>query len=233
MLKQFFDSPLRVQALRNGPSGAVLEGFAHELRETGHADSTARRHIRAAEHFICWANKEDIPLGSFNERILPRFDDHLSQCQCPGYGTGQRLDLSCGARSFVGYVCGAGVGVARAAEPAAQDPVLLAAFYKWMREHRGTADLTLYNYSISIRDLLKRIGEDPRRLDAQGLRQFVLERSLKRGRSVVRMCTTAVRMFIRFLIAEGKCATGLDAAIPVVAHWRLSSLPRYLQAEEV
>ncbi len=40
-------------------------------------------------------------------------------------------------------------------------------------------------------------------------------------------------MFIRYLIAEGRCAVGLDAAIPVLAHWRLSSLPRYLQPEEV
>jgi site-specific recombinase XerD len=40
-------------------------------------------------------------------------------------------------------------------------------------------------------------------------------------------------MFLRFLIAEGKCSAGLDAAIPVLAHWRLSSLPRYLQQEEV
>ena len=40
-------------------------------------------------------------------------------------------------------------------------------------------------------------------------------------------------MFLRFLIAEGKCSVGLDAAIPAVAHWRLSSLPRYLQAEDV
>ena len=233
MLKQFFDSPLRVRALRNGPGGALLEGFAHGLGEADYAEITARKHIRAAEHFIYWANKEGIPFGSLNEYVLPRFDDHLSQCQCPGYGHSQRLDLSCGARSFVGYVCGAGVGVARAAEPPAEDPVLLAAFYKWMREHRGTADLTLYNYSISIRDLLKRIEEDPGRLDAQGLRQFVLERSHKRGRSVVKMCTTALRMFLRFLIAEGKCQTGLDAAIPVVANWSLSSLPRYLQAEEV
>ena len=46
-------------------------------------------------------------------------------------------------------------------------------------------------------------------------------------------CTTALRMFLRFLIAEGKCAADLDAAIPVLAHWRLSSLPRYLQPEEV
>jgi site-specific recombinase XerD len=40
-------------------------------------------------------------------------------------------------------------------------------------------------------------------------------------------------MFLRFLITEGKCSAGLDAAIPAVAHWRLSSLPRYLQAEDV
>jgi site-specific recombinase XerD len=50
---------------------------------------------------------------------------------------------------------------------------------------------------------------------------------------VAKNCTTALRMFLRFLIAEGKCAAGLEAAIPVVAQWRLSSLPRYLQSDEV
>jgi integrase/recombinase XerD len=40
-------------------------------------------------------------------------------------------------------------------------------------------------------------------------------------------------MFLRFLIADGKCAAGLEGSVPVLAHWRLSSLPRYLQSEEV
>ena len=48
-----------------------------------------------------------------------------------------------------------------------------------------------------------------------------------------KQCTTAVRMFLRFLIADGKCAAGLEGSIPVLAHWRLSSLPRYLQSDEV
>jgi integrase/recombinase XerD len=43
------------------------------------------------------------------------------------------------------------------------------------------------------------------------------------------MCTTALRIFVRFLIADGQCAVGLDAAIPTLAHWRLAALPRYLQ----
>jgi site-specific recombinase XerD len=40
-------------------------------------------------------------------------------------------------------------------------------------------------------------------------------------------------MFLRFLIADGKCAVGMDASIPAFAHWHLSSLPRYLQPDEV
>ena len=232
MLKQFFESPLRVQAIRNGPSGFLVECFAQDLWDAGYAKITARRHIRSAEHFVYWADEEDIAGSSWNEQVLLRFEDHLSRCNCSGYGH-QRRDLLGGVRLFVRYICGGGINVARPSQPAVQTPVLLAGFNAWMRQQRGTADPTLYNYSIPLRDLLTRVGEDPNRLDAQSLRQFVLERSRKCGWAAAKHCTTALRMFLRFLIAEGKCAAGLDAAIPAVAHWRLSSLPRYLQAEDV
>ena len=232
MLEQFFDSPRRVQAFRNGPSGALLEGFAQELSRWGYAKITARRHIRAANHLIFWADKEGIAAANFDEQVIARFDEHLKRCRCPGCGRTGR-DLLHDARSFVAYVNGADVNVGRAREPAPRDPVLLALFCEWMREQRGTADRTLDDYTIVLRDLLKRIGEDPGKLNARGLREFVLEQSRNRGCRAVKRTTAAVRMFVRFLIAEGMCATGLDAAIPVVAHWRLSSLPRYLQAEEV
>jgi integrase/recombinase XerD len=44
---------------------------------------------------------------------------------------------------------------------------------------------------------------------------------------------TAVRMFLRFLIARGYCAPGLEHAVPTVAKWRLSSLPKYLSIQDV
>lgn len=40
-------------------------------------------------------------------------------------------------------------------------------------------------------------------------------------------------MFIRFLIAEGRCSETLIDAIPTVANWRLSSLPHYLSPDDV
>jgi site-specific recombinase XerD len=65
------------------------------------------------------------------------------------------------------------------------------------------------------------------------LRQFVIEGSRTCGWAAAKKRTTALRMFLRFLIAEGRCASTLDGAIPVLAHWRLASLPRYLPTDEV
>ena len=233
MFEQFFDCTSRIQSFRDGPGGPLLEGFSKELCKGGYAEITARRHIRAAEHLLHWTDREGIPISSFTEKFLERFDRHLDQCQCPHYGHSHRLQLLNGARLFLKHLRGAGVITAPVIESTAQDPVLLVEFCQWMHQQRGTSDLTLYNYSLSIRDLLKRLGEDPVRFDARSLRQFVLEKSQHSGWAAAKKCTTALRMFLRFLIAEGKCAAGLDAAIPVLAHWRLSSLPRYVQPQEV
>lgn len=233
MFEKFFDGASRVQELRNSLGGPLLEGFAEELSLAGYAEITARRHIRAAEHLIYWSGCEGIPISSMTEKFVERFDRHLNGCQCARYGHTHRSDLLNGVRLFLKHLRGAGEIAAAIDQPTAQDPVLLAAFCEWMRRQRGTCDLTLYNYSLSIRDLLKRFNEDPERFDAKGLREFVLEKSQQCGWAAAKKCTTALRMFLRFLIAEGKCLSNLYAAIPVLAHWRLSSLPRYLQSDEV
>jgi site-specific recombinase XerC len=114
-----------------------------------------------------------------------------------------------------------------------QDPVLLLAFCQWMRQQRGTCDVTLYTYSIYIRELLRQLGEQPSRFDARQLRAFILEKSRSCGRPTAKNCAKVLRVFLRFLIAKGQCAVGLDDAIPTLAHWRLASLPRYLAPEDV
>ena len=132
---------------------------------------------------------------------------------------------------FVGFLRHSGVVPTVDAEPSRPEPLLITSFCQWMRQQRGICDTTLHVYQRELRALLNKLGEDPGRYDAQDLRRFVLERS-RGGWAATKTCTAAVRMFLRFLIAHGKCSAGLDAAIPALAHWRLSSLPRYLQADE-
>lgn len=233
MLEKYFNSPLRIQELRDGPEGRLLEGFAREIFQAGYAEITARRHIRAAEHLIYWTSRESIPITTLDEGFVEEFAHHLDKCQCPQYGRTHRLALLNAVRLFFAYLRRAGVLKTSIAAPNIQDPILFASFCQWMRQQRGTCDHTLYNYGIDLRDLLKKLGEDPSRFDASSLRKFVLERSQRCGWAAAKRCTTSIRMFLRFLIADGKCSVGLDASIPALAHWRLSSLPRYLQSDQV
>jgi|HubBroStandDraft_1064217.scaffolds.fasta_scaffold21319_2 integrase/recombinase XerD len=234
MFAEFFDSPTRIQELHDGQDGHLLEGFAQELCRAGYAEITARRHIRAAEHLIHWIHRKGKSIAALDEKIIEEFVQHLNRCRCPRYGRTHRRDLRKGARLFLRYIRFADLVTTRVVvEQVVADPDLLISFCAWMRQQRGTCDATLYNYSLHLRDLLRDLGEDPAKFIAQDLRQFILDTSQRCGWAAAKKCTTAVRMFLRFLIADGKCATGLEASVPILAHWRLSSLPRYLQSDEV
>jgi site-specific recombinase XerD len=230
MLQHFFSSHERIEALRRGPTGSLLEGFAEKLRHAGYAKITARRHIRAAEHLLHWAERKGVPISDLTESFLKQFEQHLKRCRCRGFGRSDRALLR-GARLLTEYLRSTGSSTASVEQN--QDPALLVAFRQWMIQQRGSCDRTLYEYGFCIQALLKRLGDDPGRFDAQSLRQFVIETSRQSGWARTKMYTKALRMFLRFLIAEGKCAASLEAAIPVLAHWRLSTLPRYLLAEDV
>jgi site-specific recombinase XerD len=233
MLSEFFKSRVRIQGLQKGHAGSLLESFARAISEAGYVTITARRHLRAAEHFIYWTDRHRIPMHQWNEKSLARFDHHLSRCHCPHYGHSHQLEVIHAARLFLTCLREARIITQPSAEHPVHDPPLLSAFCQWMRQQRGVSDVTLHNYGVYIRELLQQLGEEPSRFDARRLRAFVLAKSRSCGWGTAKNCTTALRMFLRFLIAEGHCAVGLDGAIPTVAHWRLASLPRYLPPGDV
>jgi hypothetical protein len=74
MLSAYFDpGGRRIRALRDGPAGALFDGFARALSEMGYATITARRYLRAAEHFIHWTDRNRLPVQQVNEESLAQF----------------------------------------------------------------------------------------------------------------------------------------------------------------
>jgi site-specific recombinase XerD len=102
-----------------------------------------------------------------------------------------------------------------------------------MAVHRGVTEQTLRNYRPILRDLLTTLGNCPAQLEAKSLRTFILERAHRHGKGKAKNVVTATRMFVRFLIASGRCKPGLDDAIPTIALWRLATLPQYLPSEDI
>jgi site-specific recombinase XerD len=239
MLSEFFQSPTRVRDLKGGPAGSFVASFAEKLCQDGYAELTARRHLRSAEHLTHWASRVGIALDGPIEPILDRFDRHLQRRrQCPGhacrpFGHTFRVQILCGAGLFLTYLQDVGLIARSTMDRTGVTPSLILGFRQWMQQQRGTCESTLSNYEVHIRELLTQAGEEPRTWDARTLRQFVLEGSRTSGWAAAKKRTTALRMLLRFLIAEGRCASSLDGAIPVLVHRRLSSLPRYLSADDV
>ena len=104
-----------------------------------------------------------------------------------------------------------------------------------MRRLRGTQESTLHRYGVvlNLKDVLEALDSDPGRYRAELIRTFILSRTEGRTRANAKEVTSVTRMFLRYLVAEGKCRPGLEDAVPTLAMWRLSALPRYLPAADV
>jgi len=234
MLVRYFRRPSRIEQLCSSTGGHLLEGFAKELCQGRYQWVAARKHIRAAEHFLHWIAHRNLSLASVEERYALQFLDHLKRCRCrehhpPLKPHRQKYSVDLW---FV-YLRRAGiVPTPNSVEPAAEAPMLVS-FCDWMRRQRGASDATLSIYRFELRAFIKELGEDPRVYGARNLRQFVLDKSRQSGWASARKSICAIRMFLRFLISRGKCPASLYASVPSFVHWRLSALPRYLQPDQV
>jgi integrase/recombinase XerD len=234
MLATYVKTPAALEHYRSGPAGPHLDAFIVSLEARGYPPRRMLHLIRGVKRFSHWAQAAGLPLQALDANALEAFGQHLRDLQRLHYPSGRYSHLFVGARHFVRFLEMAGyVAPSAPATLPCPEPELLVAFRTWMRTHRGTTDATLQGYRLTIIALLHTLGEQPERFEVTSLRHFVLERAGQQGIERAKTVVTAVRMFLRFLIAIGRCQPGLDHAIPTMAHWRLSALPRYLPAEAV
>ena len=172
MLVRYFRRPSRIEQLRSSSGGHLLEGFAKELSQVRYQWVAARKHIRAAEHFLHWIARRNLSITSVEERYAQQFLDHLKRCRCPGHHPPLKphrqkysVDLW-----FV-YLRRTGIlPTPTFVEPTVEAP-MLTAFCDWMRRQRGVSGATLSIYRLELRAFIKDLGEDVRRI-RRHLRRF-------------------------------------------------------------
>jgi site-specific recombinase XerD len=95
----------------------------------------------------------------------------------------------------------------------------------------------LLNTLPYVRQLLAhRFGEGPVALDAlqpSDVTGFVLCTVRTMSPSRAKLLVGALRSFFRFLLLRGEIATDLTGAVPSVADWRLSSVPKGIDPKDV
>jgi integrase/recombinase XerD len=113
--------------------------------------------------------------------------------------------------------------------------VLLAEFCTWLDRERGLSPVSVRCYCKQAKYFLAAIGGPGAvsGLDAGKVTAFMVDYSKDRNTWSAKAMVTSLRAFLRFVHATGRTAVPLAGAVPAVASWRLSALPRGLKAAEV
>lgn len=225
---------LATQRERAGSLGAYVEEFGALLASTGYARATIREHVRLLADLGRWLERHQLPVGDFDS---VRGEQFLRSRRRRGRATRSNSASLFGVLGML-----RGIGVVRpaiCAAPCDAIPVtrLERAFAEHLVQERGLSAATRTNYvPIARRLLMLRFGGGPvdlAELRAEDVTAFVLRevRSVSPGRA--KLMVSALRSFLRWLCARGDTATDLSGAVPRVANWRLATLPKSIQAEQV
>lgn len=232
MLTSFFNSELKLRQLRQSPVGEHLESFAGWLGSAGYKRRTGQRVLRGAAHLGHWASVNGIDVSQLDDEAIESFAAHLPTCCCQTPFQSRDCHHMAGARRFIEYLQNTGILPTTNAEPEEVAPLVMG-FSDWMSRHRGVTDSTLALHLPLVEEFLAALGDDTAAYDASSIRAFIFARASRNGHSRAKAITSAVRMFLRFLATYGHCPPDLIAAVPSLAGWKLSSLPRYIGSNEV
>lgn len=227
MIETLFEAPYCLDRHRAGLFGPHVDAFATWLAARGYTADTIRGLVCGARTFSTWLGGRGLMLKDVDDRLATRF---VKKATC---AESHRKTLRQSVHHTLTFLRSAGV-IAPAAEvlPTPEAAVVVE-FREWMREHRGVQPSTVDLYVRVVRDLLHELRGDVARITARRLRDFVVARAGQGSRK--RACTivSASRMFVRFLAASEKCPSALVAAVPAVASWRETSVPRHLSPCDV
>jgi len=227
MLETYFEAAATLRRLRSGPTGPYIDDFAASLDDAGYSRWTARGCLRAGAHLGVWMQTAGIYISDLGDVALSGFVEHLPTCTCLRRNKGQYSDAASGARLFMDHLASRAM-IPRMSTPAHKIvPGALARFEHWMLHHRGVKASTLASYRPILVELHDQFS-DTADFTARSLRKFVSARAARHGRGRAKTTVTAVRMYLRYAVAHGLCASNLTDSIPTVAEWRLSALPAYI-----
>jgi integrase/recombinase XerD len=222
----------RSHHMKPGSAAPFLEGFGEELVRLGHTELTVIGYLDSAIHFGGWIEAGGQNISDIDERIIKTLGKH--RCECPGRRRkNRRLSQYYTARvkRFLDYLRRHGA-ISVASIPTQEMASPLDAFCDWLLRHRGLATRTIERHQRLITTMLPALGSNTVAYNASLVRDVILERIRGCRPAHAKTILGALRIYLRFLAVEGACQAGLDHVLPSIAEWRLSSLPRYFDAEQ-
>ena len=216
-----------------GPLSSHITAFAQWARDQGYAWASRYRQVLLAACFSRWLGQQRISVRLVSAEHTARY---LRWRVC-------RVKIHRGdaaaLRQLVEFLRHKGVIPPKKLPPVRLSPVEheTQAFETYLRNERMLADATIAYYVPFTRGFLAdRFGKGRvtlSQLCAGDVVRFVQRQAPRLHVKRAKQLTTALRSFLHYARYRGDIALDLAAAVPTVANWSMSSIPRAIPADAV
>ena len=221
----------RAPGVSSGPLASYESILRMELTGQGYAISSVTQAVRLMRRLDGWMDDRGLTVTGLSLLLVEEFFVTRRQ-RCGDVASAQRWSPV--VLRFLREQ-----GLIAAPEPATVTviDVLLAEFRGWLVTERGLANESVRCYGVQARKFLVEFA-DPLEaslacLDAATVTRFMVKQAAAGSVWSAKALVTSLRSLLRFLHVEGRIPVSLTAAVPGVAGWRLSGLPRALPVGQV
>ena len=232
-MKYIVDGDIVLSRPPTGPLAAQIAAFAQWTREQGYARYSRYRQVLLAAGLSRWLGQQAVELSRVSSEHPPRY--LRSRARRVRAHRGDAASL----RQFMDFLRGQRVIPAEKIAPRRLTAVehTVQAFEGYLRDARALAEATVVNYVPFVRGFLTdRFGTGPvtlSRLRAGDVVRFVQRQAPRLHLKRAKLLTSALRSFLHYVRYRGDTALDLAAAVPPVANWTMTSIPRAIPAKAV
>ena len=223
-------NPSRVEVI--GPLVSSVAGFREELEFQGYRRNAVADQLRVMAHVSRWLGAKRL---SEKDLTPERVEAFLAARRAGGHVLWRSPK---GVAPLLAYLRALGVvPVPEASTPSTPAESLLDGYRRYLLEERGLAPGTVRGY-LHVAGLFLETrppvsGLDLEELAASDVIEFVTAECRHRSTGMVRHVVNGLRALLRYCYLEGMTVRPLAEAVPTVAGWRLSTLPRAIEPAEV
>ena len=211
----------------SGPLQPFAVGFGSELLRRGYAPFTAVLHVQLVAHLSRWLVAEGRDVGDVTPDLLERF---AAARRAEGYAHQRSAEALV---PLLGYLREIGVAPPEAPfVPRTPAEKLVERYRHHLARDRGLHPNTVSGRVCEARQFFAALSDGGQLaldgLTSADISRYVVAETRRRGRGYAKLMVCALRSLLRFLQLEGLVDGALVAAVPAVAHWRSSGLPKAL-----
>ena len=232
MLDRYFKAPWCLSRLHRGPIGPHIDDIATCLHKSGYRASTARPILRATARFSAFAESMGITESCLIQpALIERFLNDLERQKEHSYPHARRAmnDLTEHLQELAIFPSPAPTQIRETDADS-----LLARYDRYLVKVRELPKSTRADYGQGAQRLVlwlqdKQNLRDLRQLRGSHVLAYITDLAGRyKTRSWRNRLTSQTRIFLRFLRGDGIIKDELDRAVPKLAYYRLSSIPRHL-----